>query len=406
MVDRPQGPEPGTPEYDWLYGKQRPEGDDATRVMPVSGQATPEPPPPTRKRPIQQHPYQQPPPPARPVPAQTRPVQPPPGGPGGSGPRSRRFPIRPVRLILLLLALWLVFLAVVPFVALRKVSTVDAFPDGKRPADQDGTTYLIVGSDSREGLTKKQRKELGTGNAGGQRTDTIMLLHTGSGPNLLMSIPRDSRVEIPGRGVSKINSAFAWGGPKLLIKTVEQNTGIKIDNYVEIGFGGFVDVVDAVGGIEICPTRRMKDKDANLDIKKGCQQADGVVALGFARSRKTDPQLGDITRAKHQREVVSAVGKKVLSPWTFVNPFRYWNVNMAAAQTLKVSDGTGPIDLARFGYAMTRVNGDNGLTCGVPIRDLAVTWDPQRSKEFFQHVIDDDTDGISKELCTASGLPK
>src|SRR5690606_2001310 len=184
--------------------------------------------------------------------------------------------------------------------------------------EQDGTTYLIVGSDSREGLSKAQRKKLGTGNAGGQRTDTIMLLHTGSGPNLLTSIPRDSNVSIPGKGISKINAAFAWGGPPLLVRTIEENTGIRIDHYIEIGFGGFVDVVDAVGGIEICPERRMVDKDANLYIKKGCQDADGVVALGYARSRKTDPALGDITRAKHQREVVSAVGSKVLSPWTFI----------------------------------------------------------------------------------------
>jgi len=392
MVDRPR-PEPGTPEYDWLYGDKRRPVDDPTQVLPASGAAgqqagrgaPPQFPPPGPH----QRPHQMPPPPGS---------TPPRRGGGFRMPRPR---FRPVRWILLLLALWLVFLAVTPFVALRKVSTVDAFPDGDRPAEQDGTTYLIVGSDSREGLSKEQRRRLGTGDAGGQRTDTIMVLHTGSGPNLLMSIPRDSLVEIPGHGTSKINASYAWGGPQLLVESIEDNTGIRIDHYVEIGFGGFVDVVDAVGGIEICPERRMKDKDANLDIQKGCQDADGVVALGYARSRKTDPALGDITRAKHQREVVSAVGGKVLSPWTFVNPWRYWNVNMAAAETLKVSDGTGPFTLAKFAMAMTSVD----KTCGVPISDLAVHWDADRSERLFQRIIEDDLDDLPKELCTASGLP-
>ncbi|KRF18809.1 hypothetical protein ASG90_02615 [Nocardioides sp. Soil797] len=309
------------------------------------------------------------------------------------------------------MVLWLAFLIAVPIFAFQKISTVDAFPSGDRPDDQDGTTYLVVGSDSRADLSEEERKKLGTGGDVGERTDTIMILHTGKGPNLLMSIPRDSLVEIPGHGTAKINGttnpdAYDGGGPKLLIKTIEHNTGIRIDNFVEIGFGGFVDVVDAVGGIEICPTKDMKDKLANLDIKKGCQDVDGVTALGYARSRHSDPQYGDITRAKHQREVVSAVGDKAVSPWSVVNPVRYWKLNMAAARTVRVSEGTGPIDLGRFAWAMTRVNGEDGLTCGVPISDLAVHWDAERSKEMFQHIIDDDTEGISNGLCTETGLAK
>jgi LCP family protein required for cell wall assembly len=315
-------------------------------------------------------------------------------------------PRRPLRILLLLLVAWLVFLLAVPFYAFSKVSTVDAFPKGDRPDDQDGTTYLVVGNDSREDLSKEERKRLGTGGAAGRRTDTIMLMHIGKGPNLLMSIPRDSLVEIPGHGVTKINAAFALGGPKLLVRTVEQNTGIKVDNYVEIGFGGFVDVVDAVGGIEVCPERKMRDKQAKLNIPKGCQDVDGVTALGYARSRKTDPRYGDITRARHQREVVSAIGSEATSPWTVLNPVRYWRVNLAGAETFSVSEGTGPIDLARFAWAMTRVDGENGLTCGVPIRDLAVHWDEQRSKRMFEHIRSDDTEGIGKGLCTPTGLPK
>jgi len=271
--------------------------------------------------------------------------------------------------------------------------------------DQPGTTYLIVGSDSRDDLTPEERKELGTGGEVGQRTDTIMLLHTGSGPNLLMSIPRDSIVDIPGHGTTKVNAAFAYGGPELLIRTLEAETGIAIDDYVEIGFGGFVGMVDAVGGVEICPSSAMKDPLANLDIKKGCQQADGKTALGYARSRHTSG-LGDIDRAKHQREVVSAIGSKAFSPWTFINPVRYYELSMAAAKSFSVSEGTSPVALGKFAFAMRRVDGEKGLTCGVPISDLAVNWDSERAPKLFTYIIEDDTKSVPNNLCTPSGLPK
>src|SRR5665811_820397 len=191
-----------------------------------------------------------------------------------AGPRRRRFGW--VKLVLLL---WVVFLIAVPAWAWTKIDKVAFEPSGARPADQPGTTYLLVGSDSRGGLSAKQRRRLGTGTAEGRRTDTIMMLHTGSGPNLLMSIPRDSIVPVPGHGYTKINAAYAYGGPKLLVQTLENTTGIRIDDYVEIGFAGFVDVVDAVGGIKICPKTAMRDPLANLDIKKGCQDVDGRTCL-------------------------------------------------------------------------------------------------------------------------------
>ena len=304
-----------------------------------------------------------------------------------------------------MLLAWLVFLIAVPLWAWSKVDKVDASPNGERPPEQDGTTYLLVGSDSRDDLTEEERKELGTGGEVGQRTDTIMLLHTGSGPDLLMSIPRDSIVGVPGHGETKINAAYAFGGPKLLVRTIEQETGIRIDHYVEIGLGGFVSVVDAVGGITICPTQDMKDPLANLDIEKGCQEVDGTVALGYARSRHTSG-LGDIDRAKHQREVVSAVGDEAVSPWSVLNPVRYFRLNAAMPDFFTVSEGTNPIDMARFAWAMTRVDGTKGLTCGVPIADLAVNWDAERSQQLFDLIIDDDTASIPDGLCTPSGIAR
>jgi len=299
---------------------------------------------------------------------------------------------------------WLVFVVAVPFWAWSKVNKVDAAPAGERPAEQGGTTYLLVGSDSRADLTEGEREELGTGDASGQRTDTIMMLHTGAGPNLLMSIPRDSLVDVPDYGVEKVNAAYAYGGPELLVRTLEGETGIRIDHYVEIGIGGFVQIVDAVGGIEICPAQAMNDPQANLDIARGCQQADGNVALGYARSRKTST-LGDIDRARHQREVVSAVGDQAVSPWSVLNPVRYFRLNAAMPDFFRVSEGTNPVDMGRFAFAMTRVDGKNGLTCGVPIADLLVNWDAERSRQLFDLIIADETTAIPGELCTPSGMP-
>lgn len=410
------GPEEGSPEYRWLYGDggsdDREPGPDETRVMRTRPSQRP-----AGQRPAPGHPGAGHPSPGQPArPASRQPSRQPGGRPPGAPPaapsqarpaRSRRpgGRRRAFKVVRLLLVLWLVFLLAVPILAWREVSKVEAFGDD-RLAQQPGTNYLLVGSDSREGLTKAERRQLGTGDAGGRRTDTIMLLHVGSGPNVLTSIPRDSIVDIPGRGRSKINAAYAWGGAPLLVETVEENTGVRVDHYVEIGFGGFVGMVDAVGGVEICPEQAMKDPQANLDIKAGCQEADGATALGYARSRKLYAALGDVDRARAQREVVSAVAREALSPWTFINPKRYWDVAMASARSFTVSEGTGVLAMGRFAWAMTRLDGDSGLTCSVPIRDLAVTWDPERSEEFFSYLREDDTDNLPKRLCTPSGLPE
>lgn len=387
MPDRPSD----SPDYNWLYGKKRPAaGDDAdhTRVMPTMDRDGGS----SRRRDDR---GDDAPPPRRIAPA-----------PEEKRPRRRRR-IGPVRAIVLVVLLYLVFLVAVPFWAWQKMDTVDATPSGDRPGEQPGTTYLVVGSDSRKGLTEEENRKLGTGGVGdvGQRTDTIMLLHTGSGPSLLMSIPRDSIVPIPGHSTTKINAAFAFGGAELLVQTIEQSTGVRIDGYVEIGFGGFVNAVDAVGGVEICPKKDMRDPKANLDIKAGCQEADGITALGYARSRHTS-NLGDIGRAEHQREVVSGIGQKVKSPWTVLNPVRYFRLNTAMTESVRVGEDTGPVDMAKVAFAMTRVNGKNGLTCGMPIADLAVHWDRERALQLLKFIKEDRTADIPKGLCTPSGQPE
>jgi LCP family protein required for cell wall assembly len=396
MPDRPRngGPEDG-PDYQWLYGQGgQPQDPQATRPVPRQQRPGTPQPEETRVMRAQPRPDAQERRTSRPTPL---PVAPPVDQ--SRSKRRRRFRARYVWIALLL---WLVFLVAVPVIAWNRVDKVDWEPAGDRPADQPGTTYLLVGSDSREDLSEEQRKELSTGDASGGRTDTIMLLHTGSGPNLLLSLPRDSQVDIPGHGTTKINAAYAYGGPKLLVQTVEQNTGVRVDDYVEIGMGGVAGIVDAVGGIEVCPKANMKDKLAGLNIKKGCQDVDGKTALAYARSRHTSG-IGDIDRVRRQREVVSAVGSEVVSPWTVLNPVRYWRLNNAIPDFFTFGEGMGPVRSVMWATAMTRVSGDKGLTCVVPLQDLAVTWDPEKAPQMFDKIIKDETDSIDDDLCSDTG---
>ena len=319
-------------------------------------------------------------------------------------PKKRRWWLR---IPLFLLLLWLVFLIAVPLWGWSKIDKVDAEPDGERPGDQPGTTYLIVGSDSREGLDAQEREDLAAGDASGNRTDTIMLLHVGDGKPVLLSIPRDSPVDIPGRGNDKINSAFSGdgGGPELLVETVEQNTGIRVDDYIEIGFGGFVDIVDSLGGVEICPKTAIEDDKAGLNIEDGCQEADGETALGYARTRKFE--LADLNRVANQREVIGAIGSKAKSPWTVLNPWRYLQVIGSGANSLTIGENVGPISLGRFAWNLAKVTGgsDAGLSCTVPntTTTTSLEWDQERAERLFELIATDNTDEIGKELCSQTG---
>ncbi len=304
--------------------------------------------------------------------------------------------------MLLLVLVWLVYTVAVPFVTWSSSDQQAFEPKGDRPPEQDGTTYLLVGSDSRAGLSAAERKKYTTGNATSELTDTIMLLHTGDGPNVLLSVPRDSIVEMPGYGQSKINSAYARGGPKLLVRTLEGETGIRIDKYVEIGLGGVADVVDAVGGIEVCPRESIKDKFAGLTIKKGCQEIDGTTALAYSRSRKFS-QLGDLERVRRQREVVSSIGDKVLSPWTVIDPFRWWRLNKAVPTFFTFGEGMSKFDATRWALAMSRVQ----LTCTMPVTDSSANyWDRDRADPLFAAISKDRTDDIRKKQCTGNGIVK
>ena len=257
-----------------------------------------------------------------------------------------------------------------------------------RPDDQPGTTYLIVGSDSREGLSDEDMEALRTGKAEGKRTDTIMVLYVPTeGRPAIISVPRDSYVEIPGIGANKINAAYAealGGGPATLVRTFEQASGVRIDHYVEIGFAGFVDIVDAVGGVELCPEEAMEDPKAGLDIEAGCQVMDGPTALGYVRTRATP--RADLDRIQRQREFFSALIQQATAPSTLFNPFRSIPLVLSGTSTFSVDEGDSLMDLAWLALAMR----DSPATTAVPVGSTptldvgsVVLWDEARAEEMF-----------------------
>jgi LCP family protein required for cell wall assembly len=237
----------------------------------------------------------------------------------------------------------------------------------------------------------------------GRRTDTIMLLHVpdGGGPTVLMSIPRDSYVSIPGRGKNKINASYAFGGEALLVKTVEKATGLHIDTYAETGFGGFADVVDAVGGVDVCVKKAMKDKKAKLNVKKGCQTMDGATALGYSRARYSDAR-GDLGRVERQRQVLAAIAKKTFSPGVIAQPWRAFPAAAAGGGALTFDEDAGPMDVARFLQAMRSSAGGDGVSLTVPVSNpnlstpsgSAVAWDDAQAERVFDAIRDDDTERI------------
>ena len=330
----------------------------------------------------------------RPVPA-----GPPRGAAPAAPPRGDRMPRRAgggrrvLRVLLVALLAWLVFLVATPAHAWSTVTREDTTPTGDRPAAADGHTYLLVGSDSREGLTAAERKAIGVGgDAKGRRTDSIILVHTpgGSGKPVLISVPRDSYLRIPGHGRNKVNAAYAIGGPKLLAQTLEQATGLPIDGYVEIGFGGFAGVVDSLGGVEVCVKRDIKDKKAHIDLKKGCQTLDGKNALGYVRARYFDPK-GDLGRAERQRQFLGAVMKKAATPATVVLPWRWWNFTHTAASSVVVGEDTSLVDTSRILSTMRKVSSDEALSLVVPLSSTntttragsSVIWDDKRATSLF-----------------------
>lgn len=302
-------------------------------------------------------------------------------------PYRRRWPRR-----LGIIVLVVVLILVVGYFYLdSRLHRLDVLTDyAGRPSAGAGTNWLLVGSDSRAGLSRSQENEFATGAAAGQRTDTMMVMHLGSGKPTMVSLPRDSYVPIPGHGQNKLNASFALGGPKLLVRTVQDVTGLRIDHYMQINFAGFVDVVDALGGVHICNHEHLVDPKAGLNLPAGCHNLTGRQALGFVRTRHF--ANGDLQREKDQRQFLSALMNKALSPTTALNPARSIPFALRATDAVAVARHDHLYHLAGLGMAIRKVNGGGGITTTVPVAGFGsspavgsyVRWDRPKALELFR----------------------
>ncbi|MGP4019256.1 LCP family protein [Saccharopolyspora sp. 5N708] len=306
----------------------------------------------------------------------------------------RTFWRRTTRLLSLTLATLLLLVGGAVLYADFTLGRVPAFTDyGGRIEAARGTNWLLVGSDSRTGLSAQQEQDLVTGDAAeaaGARTDTVMLLHipAGRGTPTLVSLPRDSLLPIYGYGPNKLNAAYSYGGPTLLSRTVEEATGLHIDHYLEIGLGGFAGVVDAVGGVQMCLPQAIHDPKINLTLPPGCQQLTGAQALGFVRTRAFE--RGDLERAEHQREFLTALVHKATSRGVLLNPLRSVPMTWRFAAAVTVSDHDHLDDLGRLGYQASSA-GEGLVTATVPTSGgievpgvgAALRWDREKAAELF-----------------------
>jgi LCP family protein required for cell wall assembly len=253
---------------------------------------------------------------------------------------------------------------------------------------------LVAGLDERTGLTPRQQRQLHVGsNQGEIDTDTLMLVHVPADHRYVrvVSLPRDSWVNIPGHGMSKINAALGLGGPQLMVQTVEQATGLTINDYVEVNFLGFVKVIDALGGVNICLPYAVDDRYSGLDMSAGMHHVNGITALEFARDRHSFP-TSDLARIQDQQQLVSTALSEGISSGMLANPVRLESFLSATAAAIKVDQGFNVVRLADelrglspgdVTFTTVPLSNVNYLT---PTGESAVLWNSSAAAALFNEL--------------------
>ncbi|WP_283135362.1 LCP family protein [Rhizohabitans arisaemae] len=264
-------------------------------------------------------------------------------------------------------------------------------PEGDRPDRVVGAAqnWLLVGSDKR------------SDNPGiGQRADTIMLIHLAADRQraYLVSFPRDAWVTVPGKGKAKINASYAWGGPSLLIATIEKLSGVRIDHFASIDFEGFADMTDALGGVEVVVPADSVDPISKITWKRGRTFLDGKRALSYVRQRHGLPG-GDFDRIKRQQDFLRAVVREAASAGTLTNPFKLNAFLDAFTRAVSVDDSVTVGTLRELAFEVRDLRASDIFYATAPVRGTGteqrqsvVYMDPKRSKLLFDALRTDRVD--------------
>jgi LCP family protein required for cell wall assembly len=245
---------------------------------------------------------------------------------------------------------------------------IERIPVDGLAASAPAMNVLLVGTDSRDGLTQEELLALGTEAVGGQRTDTILLLSISGGRAAMLSFPRDLWVERCNGTEGRINTAHALGGPSCLVRTVSSATGIPVTHYLELGFVGFLRMVDAVGGVSLYLSEPMVDRHAGVDLPAGCITLDGRQALGYVRARHVDNDFGRVAR---QQRFLKELAEEIVSPSTLVAPGRLFSTAHAGASALRADQSLGAVELLRLARGARGMAGGGIASYTVPARSAS-----------------------------------
>jgi LCP family protein required for cell wall assembly len=255
---------------------------------------------------------------------------------------------------------------------------------------------LVAGVDVRAGLTHRQEQELHVGAAISSNSDTLMLVHIPANHSYVqvVSLPRDSWVKIPGHGMNKINAAFGLGGPRLMVQTVAAATGLTINDYAEVNFLGFVKVIDAVGGVNVCLPFAVDDSYSGLHLSAGVHHVDGITALEFARDRHSFA-ASDLARIDDQQQLLATLLSQAASAGTLSDPFKLQRLLSSVTAAIKVDQGFNMISLANqlrgirpADVAFSTVPLGN-LNYLAPSGQLAVLWNSGAASRLFTQIRND-----------------
>ncbi|MGO9081404.1 MAG: LCP family protein [Streptosporangiaceae bacterium] len=249
---------------------------------------------------------------------------------------------------------------------------------------------LVAGVDTRTGLTPRQQAILHVGHAVSDNSDTLMLAHIPASHRYVrvISLPRDSWVDIPGHGMNKINAAFGLGGPRLMVRTVEQATGLRINDYIEVNFLGFVKVIDALGGVDVCLPQAVNDSFSGLHLSAGRHHVDGITALKYARDRHSFA-ASDLARIDHQHQLLASLLTRAASSGTLADPIRLARLLAAVSSAVQVDDG---FNLTALADQMRGIRPGDVSFSTVPLASIdyatktgqsAVLWDKPAADALF-----------------------
>lgn len=287
----------------------------------------------------------------------------------------------------------------------RGIERVDPFGGlDHRPSAGDGTNFLIAGTDGREEVSPEERARYRLGGAPCHCADTLMLVHLSADRDRVsvVSLPRDSYAQIPAyrdpatgavrrTHPQKINAAYAEGGPSLTVRTVEHLTGVHIDHYLEVDFTSFMRTVDAVGGVEVCTERPLRDRYTGLDLAAGRHELSGGQALQYVRSRHIDG-AADLGRMQRQQRFLAALIDKATDSGVLLNPVKLGKVASSLLGSVRADRRLDSALLIELGKAMRNVSPASSEFTSVPVGDVSfpvpgvgstVRWDRARATRLF-----------------------